>query len=92
MSPLFPDDTDIVIRHISSIDSNKYLRIPTYAAFDFNTICFAVQKNIRHYTEEFYKNSICGRSSLVVQKTLQMALNYSVCVNYAPKNEYLILL
>lgn len=73
------DETDIVIKHIGGSDADKYLTIPTYAAVDLNYVRQAIQNNIRHYTEEFFKHSIQSDSCSIVQKTLQMALKFGVC-------------
>lgn len=74
------DESDIVIKHIGGSDADKYLIVPSYAAIDLDYVKQAIEKNIGHYTEEFFRNSIQPSSLPIVQKTMRMAINFSVCI------------
>lgn len=79
-----PGEHDIVIKHIGGSEVDKALIIPAYAAVDLNYVKKEIQKNIRHYTEVFFDNTIKLKSPDIVRKTLEMAIDFSVSASVSP--------
>jgi hypothetical protein len=73
-----PRDTDIDIKHIGGTNADTYLSIPTYAAVDLSYLKAEIRRNIWHFTDVFYSNTIANTSPRILKRTLEIAIAFSV--------------